>query len=110
MAITITTTAASEVLSKTAISGGTISGDTGEYLPLVDRLLKNKFQLYNRSRQKITSDVFRKLSLQPLQLFTDSKQSDKPFVLGNISYKPMSDIYTVELFEYDNTTDINLVP
>jgi hypothetical protein len=113
MAVTITTTTVSDIESKKAISGGTVSGSTdeeGEYLPLVDHVLKNKFKLYNRSRQRITSSVKNKGTLKPFQLFTDSKQSDKPFVLGNIVYRPITDMYEVELFEYDNTTNINLVP
>lgn len=104
----IVTTAITGILSHQANSGGTISGDTGEYMPLVDRILKNKFQLYNRSCQKLTSDIKSKTGLKPLQMFIDSKQDNKKFVLGGFSYKPCSDVITVNLFEYDNTSEINL--
>lgn len=109
MAITVTTTTVSVILSKQATSGGTITGSIGDFVPLVDRLIRNKWQLYNRSRQKVSSDVRSLIPLKPLQMFTDSKQSNKPFVLGGFQYKPMSDTYTVELFEYDNTTDVTLI-
>jgi len=78
-------------------------------LTLIERLIKNKFQLYNKCRQKITSDIFQIDLLKPLQLFTDSKQSDKPFVLMGYSYFPGSDRYKINLYEYDNTTSINIV-
>jgi hypothetical protein len=76
---------------------------------LVERLMKNKFQLFNTSRQVLSSDVQYIGRLRPLQLFTDSKQSNKPFVLMAYSYFPMSDKYSVKLYEYDNTTEINFI-
>ena len=109
----ITTTPATSIESFSAISGGSIPNDPGEYLPIVDYILKNKFQLYNRSRQKITGQAKGTTRLRPFQLFADSKQetsgTDKPFVLGGFRYNLCRDMYEVELFEYDNTTDINLV-
>lgn len=105
----VTTLAITEILSKQAVSGGTISGDTGEYMPLTDIILKNKYQLYNRSRQKISSEVKNLNPMKPFQMFTDSKQGNKMFVLGGFRYKPCSDVYGIELFEYDNTTVINQV-
>jgi hypothetical protein len=109
----ITTTTVTGIESFSAISGGTIPNDPKEFLPIVDRILKNKFQLYNRSRQKITSAVQSTTPLRPFQLFADSKQEtsgvDKPFVMGGFRYNLCRDIFEVELFEYDNTTDINLV-
>lgn len=105
----ITTTAASLIESFSATSGGTIPNNPGEYLPIVDRILKNKFQLYNRSRQKVTSAVQSTTPFRPFQLFEDSKQSDKPFVMGGFRYNLCRDMFEVELFEYDNTTQINLV-
>lgn len=105
----VVTTVVTDILSKQAKSGGTISNDHKEYLPLVDRVLKNKFQLYNRSRQKITADIKCLTMPKPFQMFTDSKQDDKKFVVGGFRYKPCSDTCNIELFEYDNTTIINQV-
>jgi len=105
----IITTDITNVLSTQATSGGTISGGSGEYLPLVDRILKNKFQLYNRSRQKLSGECRTLTGLKPLQMFIDSKQGDKKFVVGSFQYKPTSNSIIVDFYEYDNSTNINLV-
>jgi hypothetical protein len=83
--------------------------DGVNYFSLVDRLLKEQFRLFNSNRQVLVGDVIYAGRLQPCQLFIDSKQSNKPFVLMGFSYFPMSDKYTVSLYEYDNTTAVNLI-
>jgi len=105
----ITTTIISGVLSTQATSGGTITGDA-TFVPLVDIILKNKFKLYNRSRQKVTATIKSKNKIKPFQLFEDAMQPDGTvrFVMGGIRYCLTNDSYTVELFEYDNTTDVTL--
>lgn len=111
MAIVITTKEVTGILSKQATSGAIITAslvETDTFLPLTDRLIKNKFQLYNRSRQKIVSNIKSETHLTPFQMFTDSKQGGKKFVLGGFQYKPCSDMYSIELYEYDNTTIINI--
>lgn len=108
MAVTITTTAATNILSHSVTSGGLISGGSGEFVPLVDRILKNKFQLYNRSRQKLKASIFSKSGLTPFQLFIDSKQSDKKFIIGGIRHTLTENRIDIDLLEYDNTTVITL--
>jgi hypothetical protein len=105
----ISTTEVSSISDITAVSGGVVTIDTLEYVPLVDHLMRNKFQLFNRNRQKLVGDILRRgLSLlRPTQSFTDSKQVI-PFILMGYSYKPISDTYTVQLCEYDNTVNITL--
>ena len=107
--MSITTNSPTNILSKQVTSGGIITGDTGEYLPLVDRLIRNKFQLFNRSRQKVTSNLYSKTPIKPFQMFTDDKQAGKQFVIGGYQYNPCTDVYTIELVEYDNTTPVNII-
>lgn len=114
MSVTVTTNEVGEVTSSTAMCGGSIDGTyEGDYAPIVDHILENKFQLYNRSRQKIVSDAKITENIQPFSLFEDEKQTDsgtyKQFVLTSFTWKPMSEILEVELMEYDNTSDISLI-
>lgn len=104
----ITTNVVTGILSKQATSGGVITGDTGDFIPLVDRIIKNKFQLYNRSRQKVTSEIQNLGSIKPFQRYVDSKQLNKQFVVGGMIHELTKNIYSIELFEYDNTTIVNL--
>lgn len=85
------------------------TSDEVTYNSLIDRLLKNKFQLFNSCRQQISGDIQNIDRLKPLQMFRDSKQSDKPFVLMSFIYYLCEDKYHVNLFEYNNTTAINLI-
>ena len=108
----IVTTVPSAVEGNTATCGGTISLESTDvflYEPLVDLLLKSKFQLYNVTRQKLSGTVKSITGIVPFQLLKDSKQSDKPFVITGITENVLSDTYDIEINEYDNSTDINLV-
>jgi len=117
----ITTTAITSITTVSAKSGGVITTIAGDYSPIVDKLLHNKWQLYNKTRQKLTADVKMVAPIQPLSLFEDSKQIEiigggvggadvlKKFVLTAYRFKPISGICTVELQEYDNTTEVTLV-
>lgn len=105
----IATNDVTEVTSNSAVCGGVITGDLNEYLPLTDRLIKNRFQLYGRTRQIIVSDILdRSYNLKPLQLCEDLKQN-KQFLITSLSYDLCNDQLSVELNEYDNETDINLI-
>ena len=76
---------------------------------LVDRLIENKVMLYNKSRQKITSDVFSSTILKPFSIWGDQNQRDKQFVLTGYTYNPVKKLYTNCTWnEYDNTTEITL--
>lgn len=108
----VTTTTATEIRTSSAQAGGTItegSAGAGDYQPIVDHLIKEKFQLYNQTRQRFPADVHRTQPLKPFSMFTNSKQDDKPFFSVGYSYNVMKDTYTVDLIEYDNTTEINLL-
>lgn len=112
MAITVTTNDASDITTTVAVSGGTVSGNTGEYVPIVDIIMKNKFKLYNKTREKLSGTIINREMLRPFQLIEDSLQVEstikKKFVLGASSFKPISGELSLTLVEYDNTTDINL--
>lgn len=106
--MSITTTVVSGITENTSQTGGVITVSGGDYFPITDRLLMNRFQLYKASLQRITANVKSKTGLKPLQLFVDSNQSNKQFLLTSFRYRPASDMYSVELNEYDNTTEITL--
>ena len=108
----VTTTTATEIRTTSAFSGGVViaaSGDNGDYIPLVDHLLKQKFQLNNKTRQKFTADVKRVVPLKPFTMFTNNKQSNKTFLAIGYSWNVLKDTYTVEFNEYDNVSVITLV-
>lgn len=113
MSVTVTTNNVTEINPYTAVCGGTVTGTSeGEYLPLVDLILISKFKLYNKSRQKITSNVKITNCIRPFQLFEDLKQADsndyKRFILTGFVWKPISEVLEVELNEYDNITNVDL--
>jgi hypothetical protein len=102
----IITTDITDIEANNAVGGGEITLESGEVLtfyPLVDHLLISKFQLYNRSRQKLTGTIKSLAGVIPFQLMKDSKQSDKPFVITGFTDNVLSDMYEIEMNEYDNT-------
>jgi len=78
-------------------------------LPLSENLLQSKFRLYNVARQKLSIGYRTTDLLRPLRIWEDDKQSNKQFVLASDTHLPEQDRHNVELWEYDNTTDINLI-
>ena len=113
MSVTVTTDTPSELDISSARCGGNITGTfSADYMPIVDRLMKNKFQLYNRTREKIASNVSVLEHFCPFALFEDEYQSDsgeyKQFVMGSFTWHPITEVLSVELVEYDNTTEVNL--
>jgi len=78
-------------------------------LPLAEKLLQSKFRLYNVARQKLSISYRTREVLRPLRIWEDAKQSNKQFVLAGDTFLPERDRHNVELWEYDNTTDINLI-
>lgn len=108
----VTTTTATEIKTSSAITGGEViadSADNGDYKPIVDHLMIQKFKLYNQTRQKFTADVKRTAPLKPFTMFENSKQGDKTFFSVGYSWDVCNDMYTMGLYEYDNATDVNLV-
>jgi hypothetical protein len=110
MAVSVTTLfPTTDIKTTSAVSGGEVSGDLGEYIPIVDILMKSKFQFASNSRQKVIGKVKKAVDLlKPFQLFQDSKQADTQFVLTGFTMNILEDSYTMEVTEYDNTTPINL--
>lgn len=108
----IVTTAPSAIEGNSATSGGTISLESADvflYEPLMDILLKSKFRLYNVTRQKLSGTIKTQVEILPFMLLKDSKQSDMPFVVTGITENVLSDTFDIEINEYDNSTDVNLV-
>lgn len=109
----ITTTNITSITATSAVSGGNITGTGSDYVPITDRILRNKFQLYNRNREKLSGNVKVINPISIFQLYEESKQKDenddpKKFVVVSSRFKPVSGMQSVELFEYDNTTDVTL--
>lgn len=108
----ITTTIATEIRTASAFAGGNViasSGDVGDYEPIVDHLMKQKFQLHNKNRQKFTTDINRTAPLKPFTMFTSNKQEGLSLFSTGYSWNPTQDKYSVELWEYDKNTAITLV-
>ena len=77
-------------------------------LPLSDWILIDKFRVYNQSRQKITAINYISTILKPFSLYTDSKQSDKKFVLMGLRHSLAEGEQEMDFREYDNDTVVNL--
>lgn len=105
----ITTATVSSITNEEAFSGGTITGTPGDYLSLMDWMLVNKFRLYKASQQIITATIYSTIPLRPFMLFQDDKQSNKKFILVGYRYLIETDMYEIQLYEYDNTTTVNLI-
>jgi hypothetical protein len=91
-------------------------GSSAEGLSLAEMRIKDKFRLYNVSRQKIQARIKPDEEFyRPLSLFNDSNQEDssgdnKPqLVLVGYEYEVQSDEMDIVLSEYDNVEDINLI-
>lgn len=109
MAVIVTTkTPVTEITMTTVLAGGEVAGDTGEFIPLVDHLMRSKFQQLNVSRQKITSVIKTGSILKPFQMYKDDKQANKPFILFPTRMSVLDDTYEIELVEYNNSDEINL--
>lgn len=111
MSITVTTNTVTEIDATIAVCGGALSGTySGNYQPIVDHIMDNKFKLYHRTRQKIVSNVKATAPIQPFSLYEDDKQDEsgsfKQFVLSAYVWHPISEVLEVELVEYDNTSEI----
>ncbi len=92
------------------------NSSSSEELTLVEMRIKDKFRLYNVSRQVITADIQAIFSIRPFQRFIDSNQPEdssgdegKRFLVVSTKYLPEEDRCAVELCEYDVEEDINLI-
>ncbi len=84
-------------------------GDGSDWQPIAKKLIQFIFRLYNISRQRINLTYHSSTVFWPLHAFYDSKQSNKPFILGSEIHRPDLDQHEVELLEWDGTTVINLI-
>jgi hypothetical protein len=80
-----------------------------KYCSLIAWIFINKFRLYNSSKQKITSSVFSTSVLRLFSQYVDSEQSNKKFLLMGLVHYPAMDKYEIQLYEYDNNTEIKLI-
>jgi len=78
--------------------------------PLDEIIMMDKFRLYYTAKQHLSGIVLQNTKLNILQMFTDINQPSKKYILMGLIYKPTKSMYEVQLLEYDNTTDINLLP
>lgn len=83
--------------------------DHANYDTVARWLLISKFRLYNTARQKIDVTYISSTPYQLMQIWTDSKQSGKYFILTGDAFRPEADEHDLSLWEYDNTTEINLI-
>lgn len=82
--------------------------DASVYMKLTDRLIKNKFQLYNKSRQSISATIDCSSFLKPLSFWYDSNQPNKKFLLTGYAFYPTMNRYDATWNEYDDYTDVSL--
>lgn len=82
-----------------------------EYYSLAEFLLRDRFQLYNRNRRKISGNIHYSAGfLKPFDLFYDSYDpSTRKYVLVSYSWDTTKDEYNADFWEYDNTTQINFI-
>jgi hypothetical protein len=80
----------------------------GVYLSIKDRLLKEKYRLYNKSRQSIKATIDCSTYLKPFSMWYDSNQSGKTFVLTSYSYYPTKNMADCVWSEYDENETVNL--
>lgn len=85
------------------------TSDGSLFETLAKRLIRNKFRLYRRARQKKTSQVKTSQVFKPLAMFTDSNEAGRKYLLTGYSYRPDKDLYDIELSEYDNSETINFL-
>jgi hypothetical protein len=90
-------------------------GSSGEGLDLSEMRIKDKFRLFNVSRQKIVSSIKSATFYRPLSLFNDSNQDNSTggtgppqFVLVGDMFNPQTDEMDIILSEYDNEEDIRI--
>jgi hypothetical protein len=84
------------------------TSDGANYHSIANRLLRNKFQLFNKTRQQLSGTISRAGILFPLKMFTDGHQTGKQFLLMSYTYNLETNDAIVQLYEYDNTTEVTL--
>jgi len=72
------------------------------FMPLTHRLIYNKFQLYNSTRQQLQGTFTTSDYLKPFKMYYDASQGMKPFTLTSYKYSPTKDEYKCTFEEYDN--------
>lgn len=82
-------------------NGGSVNYD------LPDWFAYSKFQLYNKNRKKITGTIKHQGNiLKPFDIFYDSYDNNRKYLLVDFTYYPTIDRYKVTFLEYNNNEDI----
>ena len=80
--------------------------------PLYDKLMESKFRIYRVARQIIRMKNYRVNmgwdTLRPLMKWTKTIPATE-YILAGDTYHPEEDTHDLELFEFDDTEDINLI-
>lgn len=105
----ITKAVTEDITQHTALSGGEVTGGSEVNNKLSDILLKSQFQFHSQSRTMIKATIRYDGTLKLFQRFYDSEDGNKLYVLTSFRRDMTRSIYEIELTEYDNTTDINLI-
>ena len=80
-----------------------------ENYPLYQWLIKDRWQLYNRNRKKITGTMRYPGFIKPLSMWYDnSDPSIRQYVLTSYTYNIGTDNYKGTWLEYDNSETINI--
>lgn len=87
----------------------TWTNDGTEYLTLAETKIRDKFRLYNKSRQVLTAKISTNAFFKPFSMFIDSNQTGLKFILTNATYYLERQRVNISLNEYDNTETINIL-
>ena len=82
--------------------------DSDETQSLMEWMLYNKGQLFNKNRKRIKCRLISTEFYKPLSLWYDP-DDDKLFILVGYTYKPLEDTYDMEFWEYDSGTVVNFL-
>jgi len=76
---------------------------------LQHHLIISKYKLFNKTRKVLKGKIIDKVNLlKPFNFFKNSDDGNV-YILGSYTFYPLLQEYDVELLEYDNTTDVNLI-
>lgn len=70
--------------------------------------LISKWRQNHRTMQKIKGEIYNSTRLKPFQVFSDSEQATRDFVLGSFTDMVDRDKKRIEIVEYDNSETITL--
>lgn len=108
--LAVTTNEITEIGVQSAVSGGVITGgDSTAYLPIVELLLRDKFQLYQQHRLNLSSSILENSTLNIFSQFENPLDDNKKYLLTGYTLDLCSENFEGTFMEYDNSDTINLV-